>query len=61
MPVQFVHAKKGHEFKLTTDGSQVGRIKSKFDGSESIQRYRTCVPKRWLTEGWVKEVRINGN
>ena len=56
MSFQQAHAKPGHRFKLTYQGRKQKAIAVKFqDKTDSI--YFTCVPKRWITDGYVIEVK----
>jgi hypothetical protein len=57
MAIQYVHAKPGYIFRLTYVGKLDGRIAAKYDPSYPNEQYKTCVPKRWLTEGLVEEVK----
>lgn len=55
MSFQVQHAKPGHRFILTYPGRKQKAIAVKFqDKTDSI--YFTCVPKRWVTDGYVTEV-----
>ena len=59
MGVHYSRAAEGKEFVLTEAGKLDGRIANKFeDGyiSSVSAQYKTCVPTKWLTEGWVEEV-----
>jgi len=58
MSFQVVHAKPGHRFILTYPGRKQKAIAVKFqENGDSI--YFTCVPKRWVTDGFVIEVKDN--
>jgi len=57
MAVQFVHATEGYEFTPSNKGIMDGRITAKYSSSYKNKQYRTCVPKRWIREGLVKEVK----
>ena len=57
MGVQYVWAREGKEFAPTKAGETIGRISYKFkDTFCQSDQYKRCVPKRWVSEGYVIEV-----
>ena len=60
MSIQYAHAKEGCRFVPTKDGTKEGRINSKY-GEYSNKSYRYCVPKAWITKGWIMEVKEDDN
>ena len=58
MPVQYQHARPGYMFVPTKKGETESRINAKYkDTYRAKKTYRYCVPKRWILEGWVNEVK----
>lgn len=55
MSIQFEHARKGYAYIPTYKGRS---LKEQFARKEN---YRQTVPKRWVTDGLVEEVRENIN
>lgn len=47
------HAKPGNRFYLTDKGKEVGRIRVKFETSNT--QYWHTVPQAWIDNGWVVE------
>lgn len=61
MSIQYARAEKGKEFRPTKRGKLVGRIAHKFDDTYyQSKQYRKSVPKRWVSDGYVEEVDIEG-
>lgn len=58
MSPNYTRAKQGYKFILTSVGAEIGRIRAKFDESSIYKsRYVYCVPKSWISKGYVKEVK----
>lgn len=57
MAVQYAHAKKGYIFKPTYFGKQVKAIANKYKNLDKNNIYYTCVPRTWLTNNYVEEVK----
>lgn len=57
MSIQYTHARKGYIFKPTAKGLRDGKIASKYKETYPNEQYKTCVPKRWVSDGFVVEVR----
>lgn len=55
---EYATAEEGYIWKLTDSGKAVGRIAAKFiDSSSHSLRYALKVPKKWVEEGYVKQVK----
>ena len=52
MSIQYEHARKGYKYVPTPEGERDGRLNKKFKDN-----YESCVPKSWVTKGWVQEVK----
>ena len=71
MSIQYAHAKKGYRFAPTEDGAKEGRINnlwprisgalSQYDKNYPTNSYLYCVPKAWITKGWIKEIKDDDN
>ena len=61
MSIQYAHAKKGYRFAPTEDGAKEGRINNKYDKNYPTNSYLYCVPKAWITKGWIKEIKDDDN
>ena len=58
MSVHYVHSKKGYEFKITFLGRRVKSIAAKYvEGTMAHKQYQHCVPRSWVTNGYVEEVK----
>lgn len=57
MSVQYIHAKDGYEFRITTTGRMVRSIRAKYEDYPQ-QQYKRCAPKSWLTSGYIEEVKV---
>ena len=57
MKVEYARTKPGNKFVLTEAGLDVGRVRAKFEISNTYyKQYKYCVPKRWVDDGLVVEV-----
>ena len=61
MSIQYEHAKKGYRFVPTKDGVKEGKINSKYNEHYTNNSYRYCVPRAWITKGWIEEVKDDDN
>lgn len=57
MSIQYIHAKQGYEFQPTYLGKMEGRIDAKYREDYQSDQYRKCVPKKWISKDWVREVK----
>ena len=58
---EFTHVRKGYKFVVTDAGKQIGKIRAKYeDGYVQKVTYEKSVPLIWVTNGYVKEVPVNG-
>lgn len=58
MATTWVRASKGCKFALTELGFELERIRAKYEG-KTRKQYETSVPKGWIDNGYVHEVRID--
>ena len=58
--VMYAHTRPGYKFQLTYTGRKVKAIADKYrDGSIVYKQYQHCVPRTWITNGYVEEVKEN--
>lgn len=58
MPCEYIKAEVGNVWTTTELGKTIGRIAAKFEeGAFNRQVYSVKVPKSWVTQGWVKQVK----
>lgn len=57
MSVQYIHAKDGYEFRITSVGMMVRSIRNKYVDMPQSQ-YKRCAPKTWITNGYIEEAKI---
>ena len=61
MGVHYANAKKGNKFEITYVGKHIRSVADKFkDGSIAHKQYKYHVPKTWLTNGYVTEIKDEG-
>ena len=58
--MQFVRAKDGCELRITESGRDVWSIRDKYVDHPQAQ-YKSCAPARWMTQGYIEEVKIEQN
>lgn len=60
--ILFAHARPGYRYKLTYAGRQIKAIATKYlDEANAYRRYLYHVPRTWVTNGYVEEVKENNN
>ena len=57
MSIHFTQAKKGYKFQITYLGRRVKSVACKFTGNTIYEHYKYRVPKPWVTNGYVEEVK----
>ena len=55
MAIQYAHARPGYEFRPTPKGTRDYYMEARFD-QKPVYKHR--LPKRWLSEGWGVERRV---
>lgn len=60
--VTYKEARPGYKWALTLNGLEISRIRAKFEkASLNRVQYEKKVPTTWADNGYVREVRIDGN
>ena len=60
MAVVYAHAKPGYKYQLTFFGRKVKAVAVKYkEGTLSYKQYQHHVPRSWVSNGYVEEVKEN--
>ena len=58
--VMYAHTRPGYKFQLTYTGRKVKAVAAKFvEGAALYKQCQHCVPKSWVSNGYVEEVKEN--
>ena len=56
--VMYAHARQGYKYQLTYQGRKIKAVAAKYrDNAALHKQYLHCVPRTWVTNGYVEEVK----